>query len=97
MGIELPAPLARHSRVDTHCPEEARERIGRIFCPHFLMPQRRRPENFHARHHSAAQGGFSINFVAYGAEVEIDPGELSQFYLLQWPLRGGARPRHLGR
>ena len=34
-----------------------------------------------------------MNFVAYGAEVEIDPGELSRFYLLQWPVRGAAQVR----
>lgn len=34
-----------------------------------------------------------MNFVAYGAEVEIDPGELSGFFLVQVPVRGGARVR----
>jgi AraC-like DNA-binding protein len=84
------APLVRHRLVDTRSPDEAREAIGRIFCPHFLIPRERRPDAFHARHHSAPQAGYSVNFVAYGAEVEIDPGELSGFFLLQWPLRGAA-------
>lgn len=84
------APLARHRLVDTRSPDEARERIGRIFCPHFLIPKDRRPDAFHARHNCAPQAGYSVNFVGYGSEVEIDPGELSQFFLLQWPLRGGA-------
>lgn len=84
------APLARHRLVDTRSPDEAREAIGRIFCPHFLIPRDRRPDGFHAQHNCAPQAGYSVNFVAYGAEVEIDPGELSQFFLLQWPLRGGA-------
>jgi AraC-like DNA-binding protein len=79
--------------VDTRCPEEARERIGQIFCPHFLAPREARPRAFHARHHSAPQTDYSVNFVAYGAEVEIDPGELGAFFLLQWPLRGAAEVR----
>jgi AraC-like DNA-binding protein len=87
------APLARHALVDTRCPEEARERIGRIFCPHFLVPREARPRGFHARHNSAPQADYSVNFVAYGAEVEIDPGELAHFFLLQWPVRGGAEVR----
>ena len=87
------APLARHALVDTRCPEEARERIGQIFCPHFLLPREARPRAFHARHNSAPQAGYSVNFVSYGAEVEIDPGELGAFFLLQWPLRGGAAVR----
>jgi AraC-like DNA-binding protein len=87
------APLVRHCLVDTRSPDEAREAIGRIFCPHFLIPRERRPDAFHARHHSVPQAGYSVNFVAYGAEVEIDPGELSGFFLLQWPIRGSATVR----
>ncbi len=83
-------PLTRHVLVDTRSPEEAREQVGRIFCPHFLTPKERRPETFHTRHHSAPQLGYSVNYVAYGAEVEIDPGQLTGFFLLQWPLRGAA-------
>lgn len=87
------APLARFAAVDTRSPDEARDAIGRIFCPHFLTPTARSPGHFHARHHSAPQAGYSMNFVAYGAEVEIDPGELSGFFLLQVPVKGAARVR----
>jgi len=87
------APLARHRLVDTRSPDEAREAIGRIFCPHVLSPRGARPAAFHARHHSARQEDYSINFVAYGAAVDIDPGELRGFFLLQWPLTGSARVR----
>jgi AraC-like DNA-binding protein len=86
-------PLRRFAAVDTTSPDEAREAIGRIFCPHFLSPTTRRAEGFHARHHSAAFPDFSINYVAYGATVEIDPGELSRFFLLQVPIRGSATVR----
>ena len=87
------APLGRFRVLDTRSPDEAREVIGRIFCPHFLNPADARPHGFHARHHSAVQAGYSINFVAYGAAVEIDPGELSRFFLLQIPLSGSATVR----
>lgn len=33
------------------------------------------------------QRGYSLNFVS-GAEVDIDPGELTNFFLLQIPARG---------
>ena len=92
VGI-VAAPLDRFSVVDTRSPEDARERIGQIFCPHFLLPREARPASFHARHNFAPQAGYSANFVAYGAEVEIDPGELSRFFLLQWPVRGAAKVR----
>ncbi|MFE1597617.1 AraC family transcriptional regulator [Methylobacterium sp. ID0610] len=84
-------PLARYSVVDTRDPDAAREQIGRIFCPHRLLPIG--PEAaacFDARHHSAPFGPLLVNYVAYGAQVTIDPGCLGRFYLLQVPLGGSA-------
>jgi AraC-like DNA-binding protein len=86
-------PLSRHMVLDTRSPDEARDVIGKIFCPHFLNPAGRRSLNFHARHHSVRQAGYSVNYVLYGSEVEIDPGELSQFFLLQVPVKGNANVR----
>ena len=45
--------------------------------------------------------GFSVNYVAYGGSVSIDPGCLDRFFLLQVPIRGSAlvrtgRPRGRG-
>jgi AraC-like DNA-binding protein len=86
-------PLSRFAAVDTRSPDDAREAIGRIFCPHFLNPVDRDPVAFHARHHTVEQIDYSVNFVAYGSTVEIDPGELSRFFLLQLPIRGSATIR----
>lgn len=86
-------PLSRFAAVDTRSPDDAREAIGRIFCPHFLNPVEHDAAAFHARHHTVEQVGYSVNFVAYGATVEIDPGELSRFFLLQVPIKGSARVR----
>lgn len=82
-----------HTLVDTCSPEEAREQIGRIFCPHFLAPKDRYAAGFRAVHRSSRQRGYSINLVSYGCEVDIDPGELSTFFLLQIPLAGSATVR----
>jgi AraC-like DNA-binding protein len=92
-AVSSSLPLARHTLVDTRSPEEARQEIGRIFCPHFLSPSDRHGAGFHAVHRSARQRGYSLNFVSYGSEVEIDPGELSSFFLLQIPLAGSASVR----
>lgn len=92
-AVSLRAPLARHALVDTFSPEEARQEIGRIFCPHFLSPRQANAAGFHAVHRASKQRGYSLNFVAYGSEVEIDPGELSSFFLLQIPLAGSAEVR----
>lgn len=92
-AASLPDLLARHTLVDTVRPDEARQEIGRIFCPHFLSPGARHGEGFHAVHRSVRQGFYSLNLVGYGCEVEIDPGELSNFFLLQIPIAGSAEVR----
>lgn len=92
-AVNLSSPLARHALVDTFSPEEARQEIGRIFCPHFLSPRQANASGFHAVHRASRQRGYSLNFVGYGSEVEIDPGELSSFFLLQIPLAGSAEVR----
>jgi AraC-like DNA-binding protein len=83
--------LAGFSRVATGSVDEAAEQIGRIFCPHDLKPLRAAGPGFYARHNCAAFDGFSINYVAYGGSVSIDPGCLERFFLLQLPLRGSAQ------
>lgn len=83
-------PLAIFNAVDTLDPGEAEDEVARIFCPHRLTPMLRGAPDFHAIHNTARFDGFSVNYVAYGAEVEIDPGKLDRFFLLQIPLSGSA-------
>ena len=85
--------LADFARVTTDDVDEAAEQVGRIFCPHDLKPIRPRGPGFSARHNCAAFDGFSINYVAYGGSVSIDPGCLERFFLVQVPLTGTARIR----
>lgn len=85
--------LADFARVATDDVDEAAEQIGRIFCPHDLKPARARAAGFSARHNCAAFDGFSVNYVAYGGSVSIDPGCLERFFLVQVPLTGAARIR----
>src|SRR2546421_2761465 len=82
--------LAEFARVTTDDVDEAAEQIGRIFCPHDLTPAQARASGFSARHNCAAFDGFSINYVAYGGTVSIDPGCLDRFFLVQIPLTGTA-------
>lgn len=80
-------------RVDTHDVDAARHAIGEIFCPHFLTTERASSAHFHARHYVTEGQGYSANLVSYGAAVDIDPGELSRFFLLQIPIKGSANIR----
>lgn len=94
-SLHMPShvPLAHYTRVDTRDPGAAEAEVGRIFCAHRLTPTKSGAPYFRAVHNNAQHEGFSINFVAYGADVQIDPGRLDRFFLLQIPLIGGADVR----
>jgi AraC-like DNA-binding protein len=71
---------------------EARDLVGRALSPHHLHV-RAGEHDFEAWHNQIRLDQVAINVLSYGAEVEIDPGERGDFYLLQLPLQGRARLR----
>jgi AraC-like DNA-binding protein len=74
-------PLARHLLVRTRDLDEARERVAKIFCDHKL--DRLRPKrNLDMRQHVARLGNLALSYITYGADVSIDPGKLSTFFLV---------------
>lgn len=83
-------PLFRSRSAD-----EARDLVGREFSPHRLAV-RGSDHTLEVRHNQVRFDQLGINVLSYGAEVEIDPGERGDFYMLQLPLRGQAR-MHCGR
>ncbi|OCK54407.1 AraC family transcriptional regulator [Bradyrhizobium sp. LMTR 3] len=83
--------LAAFNRVSTDGVDAAADAVGRIFCPHRLTPEQTTSSEFFALHNSAVFGGLSVNYVAYGGSVSIDPGCLERFFLLQIPVHGSAR------
>lgn len=86
-------PLQQYQIFQTRDVDEARECVARIFCPHALTTARPR-SLLDARHHSVRlHRDVSLNYVQYGPGVDIEPGYLGDFYLLQIPLRGGATVR----
>ena len=86
-------PLSRYQLFHTRDVDEARECVARIFCPHALSMSKP-GAMLDARHHSVQlHRDVSLNYVQYGPEVDIEPGYLGDFYLLQIPLRGGASVR----
>jgi AraC-like DNA-binding protein len=89
--------LAAFNRVSTDSVDAAADAVGRIFCPHRLTPEHNTSSEFFALHNSAVFGGLSVNYVAYGGSVSIDPGCLERFFLLQIPVHGAARIRTAAR
>lgn len=83
--------LREHQLFATTDLDEAREAVARVFCPHRLEIARARRVD--ALHNRVDLKGFSLNYLQYGADVDIDPGAMERFYLLQIPLAGSARVR----
>lgn len=87
------APLSAHLLFESDDLDCARERVAEKFCSHRLeIIGDRKP--FRAIHHHAPGDIISLNYISYGADVLIDPGELGDFYLIQMPISGGATIRH---
>lgn len=91
----LQQPLGRHALFSTTDVDEAREQVARVFCDHKLKP-RERATRLDAWQNMARLGSTAVGAMGYGAEVEIDPGTLGDFYLLMLPYAGGASIQHGG-
>lgn len=85
-----PAELLRdHNLFRTTDLDEAREQVARVFCPHRLVTTSS-DGVVDTVHNRVTLNQLSINYLDYGAEVRIDPGALSSFFLVQMPLAGGS-------
>jgi len=91
MGVQARrrSPLERFRCFETTDVDEARQIVGEHFCSHRLDPGCR-GDGFDACQNRAVGQHVSVNFIRYGADVTIDPGELTHFYLVQVPIRGCA-------
>lgn len=91
---ERPAdPLSGYSLFQTGDVEFARAAVAQNFCDHTLSVGADRG-NFDAVHNRARGQTLSLNYIRYGSEVDINPGELTNFYLVQIPLSGAASVRN---
>ena len=73
----------------SHDLDETRALVGRVMKPHRLDVAGR-AQHLASRMHHVAFGEVSLSRLSYGAEVEISPGSLDDFYLVQMPLAGSA-------
>lgn len=88
-----PAPLDRFRHFASTDLDEARTFVARTFCDHRLA-QVSAAEHLDACHNHVRGTHLSLNYIRYGADVAIEPGELNSFYLVQIPISGGATIRH---
>ena len=69
--------------------DAVRAGVARIFKPH-LLRLHGGSADLQARMYHLRQGDTSVNRLEYGAEVEIDPNRLDDFFLVQIPVAGHA-------
>ena len=81
--------LKEHNLFRTTHLDEARSEVARVFCPHALTTTNSHDE-LNTVHNRITLGDVTLNYLDYGAEVRITPGELNSFYLIQIPLEGSA-------
>lgn len=79
--------FARFAWLQSQDPDETREAVSRVFCEHrlSLVPGQRA---LNAQVRFRRGGSLGYGRMRYGATVDIDPGQLDDFYLLQMPLQG---------
>ncbi|WP_298821354.1 AraC family transcriptional regulator [uncultured Roseibium sp.] len=82
-------PLDRYRCFETLDVDEARDIVARHFCNHRLELASA-DARFDACQNRVAGRHLSLNYLRYGADVSIDPGELADFYLIQIPIAGTA-------
>jgi AraC-like DNA-binding protein len=81
------APIPGHLALATGDIDHARTHLSTVFADHRLSPEgRTRAVNF--RHSYAPLGDISFNGLQYGAAVTVSAPALTDFYLLQFTLRG---------
>lgn len=96
VGPDRPAPLLADFRLfHTSDPEEARIRMSRVFCDHRLRVLGGR-QRIDAEICYRPIRGIGIGCMRYGANVEIDPGQLETFALVQMPICGAELIEHAG-
>lgn len=81
------APLAGHPHLVSQDIDEVRNQVARVFCDHELRVVGAR-QSLDTYLYYRPLRGIGLGRLSYGAAVDIDPGTLEDFYLMQWPLRG---------
>ncbi|MFG2050870.1 AraC family transcriptional regulator [Micromonospora sp. NPDC048935] len=81
--------------VRTDDVDQARAEVGRVFCPHRLIPQAG-VRTVHLRMAARRVGGVGVIDLDYGQAVRIQPPALESFYLVQIPRAGSTVVRHSG-
>ena len=82
-------PLDEYEVLHSRDLDEVRERVASFYCPHSLNLKSAR-SRLDTRYHRVSFGYMSFNYLSYGADVSVVPGEFKDFYMVEIPLSGSA-------
>lgn len=82
-------PLEEYEILHSRDLDEVRERVASFYCPHSLNLKSARGR-LDTRYHRVSFGYMSFNYLSYGADVSVVPGEFKDFYMVEIPLSGSA-------
>ena len=82
-------PLDEYEILHSRDLDEVRERVASFYCPHSLYLKSARGR-LDTRYHRVSFGYISFNYLSYGADVSVVPGEFKDFYMIEIPLSGSA-------
>ncbi|WP_011299596.1 MULTISPECIES: AraC family transcriptional regulator [Cupriavidus] len=85
----FPDLLAHYPLFRSKDVEETQGKVAAVFCPHVLRVVGA-TQHLRVQHNLVKLHDTAINFLSYGADVDIDPGRLGNFYLAQIPVAGHA-------
>jgi AraC-like DNA-binding protein len=80
-------PLRLHRAFASNDIKSFRQYLAHSYCDHHVQ-QLNRGAPADARHNRVALSEMSLNYLAYGADVEIDIGPFETFYMLEVPQSG---------
>jgi AraC-like DNA-binding protein len=80
-------PIARHLLFETSDLDEARERVGEIFCRHKIH-YAGKGRGLAFRQNLVPMARMALSYVTYGADVEIDAGEPEEWFMVHSTVQG---------
>ncbi|TNC22274.1 AraC family transcriptional regulator [Amycolatopsis alkalitolerans] len=79
--------MQRYKIFESRDVDDTRERVAKVFCPHTMNTPGRAPR-LDAVMHCRRLRNVAMSYVAYGQEVQVDPGELGSFFVVFAPVAG---------
>ncbi|WP_157218338.1 AraC family transcriptional regulator [Flavisphingomonas formosensis] len=95
-AVPLVRPLSTRVSYQSIRLDDFSSYLSGAYCTHRVF-KRGRGGAVDARHHRVSLGNISLNYLQYGAEVEIDPGLFETFYMLELPVSGWVDLDHCGK